>query len=66
MLHVDGLSNASGARVGLILIGPEGDVVGYALRFEFPATNNEIEYEALLARLKGGTRSGSPASKGLQ
>ncbi|XP_073113099.1 uncharacterized protein [Elaeis guineensis] len=51
-LHVDGSSNASGAGAGLILTDPEGNVVRYALRFEFPTTNNEAEYEALLARLK--------------
>lgn len=30
----------------------EGDVVEYALWFDFSITNNEIEYEALIARLK--------------
>ncbi|KAK3037883.1 hypothetical protein RJ639_032113 [Escallonia herrerae] len=38
---------SSGARI--ILISPEGFVVEYALRFEFQASNNKAEYEALLA-----------------
>ena len=31
---------------------PEGRSICYALRFEFRATNNEAEYEALLTGLK--------------
>ncbi|GKF90525.1 reverse transcriptase domain-containing protein [Tanacetum coccineum] len=43
-------SNSSGA--GLILVSPEGKEYTYALRFEFKTTNNEAEYEALLAGLR--------------
>ena len=43
-LHVDGSSNMAGAGAGLILTSPEGVIVEYALRFEFPATNNGAEY----------------------
>ncbi|GJS58240.1 reverse transcriptase domain-containing protein [Tanacetum coccineum] len=34
---------------GLMLIDPKGKEYTYALRFEFETTNNEAEYEALLA-----------------
>ncbi|XP_073107238.1 uncharacterized protein [Elaeis guineensis] len=51
-LHVNGSSNAFGARAGLILTDLEGDVAGYALRYKFLATNNTTEYEALLVGLK--------------
>ncbi|GKC67446.1 reverse transcriptase domain-containing protein [Tanacetum coccineum] len=37
---------------GLMLISPEGREYTYALRFEFETTNNEAEYEALLAGLR--------------
>ena len=50
-LYIDGLSNSARSEAGLILIDLEGDVMGYALCFEFSSTNNEVEYEALLARL---------------
>uniref|UniRef100_A0A2N9ESE9 Integrase catalytic domain-containing protein n=1 Tax=Fagus sylvatica TaxID=28930 RepID=A0A2N9ESE9_FAGSY len=40
----------SGARV--ILVSPEKDKLEYALQLRFRATNNEAEYEALLAGLK--------------
>nr|GEU87086.1 reverse transcriptase domain-containing protein [Tanacetum cinerariifolium] len=39
----------SGAR--LILTRPEGEELTYAVRFEFDASNNEAEYEALVAGL---------------
>ncbi|GJZ45608.1 reverse transcriptase domain-containing protein [Tanacetum coccineum] len=37
---------------GLILTDPEGVEFAYALRFQFEATNNEAEYEALIAGLR--------------
>ncbi|GJS04670.1 reverse transcriptase domain-containing protein [Tanacetum coccineum] len=39
-------------QAGLILINPEGMEFTYAQRFRFDATNNEAEYEALIAGLK--------------
>jgi ribonuclease HI len=51
-LFTDGSSCGDGSGVGLVLISPEGAEFTYALRFTFKASNNESEYEALLARLK--------------
>ena len=42
----------SDAGAGLILVSPEGVIAEYALRFEFPATNNGAKYEALIAGLR--------------
>ena len=50
-LFVDGASNAQGSGVGLILTSPEGIDIEYALRFGFQASNNEAEYEAVIAGL---------------
>ena len=50
-LHVDGSLSVMRVGAGLILTSPEGEVAGYILRFDFPATNNEAEYEALLSDL---------------
>ncbi|XP_073098883.1 uncharacterized protein [Elaeis guineensis] len=52
VIYVNGSSNAirSGAR--LPLLGLEGFTTKYALRFSFPTTNNEAEYEALLTELR--------------
>ena len=46
-LSIDGAT--SGA--GLILTSPEGIDIEYALRFGFQASNNEAEYEAVIASL---------------
>ncbi|XP_057950823.1 uncharacterized protein LOC131145624 [Malania oleifera] len=50
-LHVDGSSNAAGGGAGFILSAPDGSETLFALKLEFIATNNEAEYEALLAGL---------------
>ncbi|KAK3025470.1 hypothetical protein RJ639_040208 [Escallonia herrerae] len=48
-LYVDGSSAVGSSGAGIILISLEGFTIEYALRFGFQASNNEAEYEALLA-----------------
>ncbi|GJW06484.1 reverse transcriptase domain-containing protein [Tanacetum coccineum] len=48
--------DGSGAR--LILTDPKGTEFTYALRFRFNATNNEAEYEALIAGLRIAEKMG--------
>ena len=50
-LSVDGTANAQGSGAGLILTSLEGVYIEYALRFGFRASNNEAEYEAVIAGL---------------
>ena len=50
-LSMDGVANAQGSSVGLILTSPDGIDVEYALRFGFQASNNEAEYEAVIVGL---------------
>ena len=50
-LSIDGASNAQGSGAGLILTSPEGIDIKYALRFGFHTSNNEAEYEAVIAGL---------------
>ncbi|GJS77333.1 reverse transcriptase domain-containing protein [Tanacetum coccineum] len=52
ILFTDGSSCISGSRAGLIITNPKGIEFTYALRFRFNATNNEAEYEALIAGLR--------------
>ncbi|GJX09626.1 reverse transcriptase domain-containing protein [Tanacetum coccineum] len=52
VLFTDGSSCIDGSGAGLILTNPEGAEFTYALRFRFDATNNEAEYEALIAGLR--------------
>ena len=47
-VYVDGAANQRGSRVGLILVSPEKITIEKSLRLSFSATNNEVEYEALL------------------
>ncbi|GJU70784.1 reverse transcriptase domain-containing protein [Tanacetum coccineum] len=51
LLFTDGSSCIDGSGAGLILTNPEGVEFTYALRFRFNVTNNESEYEALIASL---------------
>ncbi|GKD04986.1 reverse transcriptase domain-containing protein [Tanacetum coccineum] len=52
ILFTDGSSCIDGSGARLILTNPEGMKFTYALRFRFDATNNEAEYEALIAGLR--------------
>jgi ribonuclease HI len=51
-LSVDGASNIKGSRDGVILEGPDGVLIEQSLIFAFKASNNQTEYEALLAGMK--------------
>ncbi|GJZ27742.1 reverse transcriptase domain-containing protein [Tanacetum coccineum] len=51
-LFTDESSCLEGSGAGLILTSPEGEEFTYALRFEFDASNNKAEYEALVAGLR--------------
>ena len=50
-LSIDGAANAQGSGAGLILTSPEGIDIEYELRFGFRGSNNEAEYEAIIAGL---------------
>ena len=52
ILSVDGSSNLKGSGAGVVLEGPGGMVLEYSLRFGFSTSNNQAEYEALLAGLR--------------
>nr|GEV49842.1 hypothetical protein [Tanacetum cinerariifolium] len=57
-LFTDGSSCVDGSGAGLILTNPEGVEFTYALRFQFAASNNEAEYEALVVGLRIATQMG--------
>ena len=52
ILNVDGASNSKGAGIGIVLTAPEGSIIEQSFTFDFPASNNEAEYEAMLAGLR--------------
>ena len=50
-LYIDGAANQRGSGVGLVLVSPEKTTIEKSLKLSFSATNNEVEYEALLMGL---------------
>ena len=51
ILFTDGASNVRGTGLGILLKSPQGDIIPQSITCEFQATNNEAEYEALIAGL---------------
>ncbi|GKA04371.1 reverse transcriptase domain-containing protein [Tanacetum coccineum] len=61
MLFTDGGSSKKGSGAGLVLISPTKTEYTYALRLTFNSTNNQAEYEALLAGLRIAKKMGVQA-----
>ncbi|RDY11735.1 hypothetical protein CR513_03550, partial [Mucuna pruriens] len=51
-LSIDGSSNKRGSEEGVILEGPSRVLIEQSLHFGFQASNNQPEYEALLAGIR--------------
>ena len=51
-LFVDGSSTSDTSGAGVILVSPEGFKIQQSIKFTFHATNNEAEYEAIIAGLR--------------
>ncbi|KAL0373223.1 UNVERIFIED_CONTAM: hypothetical protein Scaly_1003900 [Sesamum calycinum] len=52
LLYVDGSSILASNGAGVVITSLEGDELEYMLRFDFKASNNEAEYEALIAGIR--------------
>ncbi|XP_072071890.1 uncharacterized protein [Arachis hypogaea] len=50
-LHVDGSSNVTSRGAGVILESQNGIIIKQSVRYKYPVSNNQAEYEALLAGL---------------
>ena len=50
-IYIDGSSNRRAGGAGIVIQTPEGDKIQCMIRLDFPITNNEIEYEVLVAGL---------------
>ena len=50
-IHTDGSSNQRSRGTDVVIQTPEGDKIECMIRLDFPTTNNEAEYEALIAGL---------------
>ena len=51
IIHTDGSSNRQTGRVGIVLRSLEEDKIECMVCLDFPTTNNEVKYEALMAGL---------------
>ncbi|XP_074377979.1 uncharacterized protein LOC141719494 [Apium graveolens] len=51
VLYYDEASKENLSGVGLVLQSPDGFLIEYAMKLDFPTTNNEAEYEVLIAGL---------------
>ena len=51
-LFVDGSSDRHNAGARIVIEGPNGFTVEHSLQFQFKASNNQAEYEALIAGLR--------------
>lgn len=58
-IYVDGSATKKGSGVDILLHSPQGDVLQVAIKLKFRATNNEAEYEALLAGLQAAKYLGA-------
>ena len=50
-IHTDGSSNRHAGGTRMVIRTLEGDKIECMIRLDFPTTNNEAEYEALVAGL---------------
>ena len=51
-LHVDGASSSKGSGAEAILKKEGEIIIELSIKFDFPVSNNQVEYEALIAGLK--------------
>lgn len=63
-LYVNGVANKKGSGIRIVIVSPERITIKKSLRLDFLATNNEAEYEALMAGLSGVKRLGGGSRTG--
>ena len=51
-INTDGSSTQQGGEAGIVITSPKNDVLKYGVQLKFLITNNEAEYEALIAGLR--------------
>jgi len=59
VLNVDEASNIKGTSIAIILITPEGPIIEHSFTLGSPTSNNEAEYEVVLAGRRMTITSGS-------
>ncbi|KAL0411987.1 UNVERIFIED_CONTAM: hypothetical protein Slati_3788400 [Sesamum latifolium] len=52
LLQVDGSSTTQGSGAGVVITSPQGEDMEFEKKFDFKASNNDAEYEALVLGMK--------------
>ena len=52
LMYINGALSKQSSGTGIILIGPKKIKIEYTIRIAYAATNNVVEYEALVTGLK--------------
>ncbi|KAL0456599.1 UNVERIFIED_CONTAM: Ribonuclease HI [Sesamum latifolium] len=58
-IHVDRSSTIQGSGAGIVITSPQGEDLEFTIKFDFKASNNEAEYEALVAGMKMAHEAGA-------
>ncbi|XP_074557021.1 uncharacterized protein LOC141812998 [Curcuma longa] len=58
-VFVDGSATKQGSGVDVLLVSPQGEMIQLSIQLSFRASNNEAEYESLLAGLQAAKRMGA-------
>ncbi|XP_042437031.1 uncharacterized protein LOC122022992 [Zingiber officinale] len=58
-VYVDGSPSRQGSGIGVLLISPHGERMHLSVRLDYRVTNNEAEYEALIAGLQAARHVGA-------
>ncbi|KAL0446285.1 UNVERIFIED_CONTAM: hypothetical protein Slati_1756400 [Sesamum latifolium] len=48
LLHVEGSSTIQGSGAGVVITSPQEEDLEFTVKFDFKASNNKAEYEALV------------------
>ncbi|KAL0428288.1 UNVERIFIED_CONTAM: Pro-Pol polyprotein [Sesamum latifolium] len=59
LLHVDGSSTTQGSGAGIVVTSPQDEDLESAIKFDFKASNNEAEYEALVIGMRMAHEAGA-------
>ncbi|KAL0447987.1 UNVERIFIED_CONTAM: hypothetical protein Slati_1926600 [Sesamum latifolium] len=66
LLHVDGSSTTQGSGADIVITTPQGEDLEFAITFDFKASNNEAEYEALVIGMRMAHEAGLDTSWHIQ
>ncbi|KAL0292280.1 UNVERIFIED_CONTAM: Ribonuclease HI [Sesamum radiatum] len=59
LLHVDGSSTTQGSGADIVITSPQGEDLEFTVKFDFKASNNEAEYEALVIGMSMAHKAGA-------